>query len=83
MRAAGTRGSGEPHVIGKSVNEKLDHFECPPGSIHPHLPPLKLVAVFVNEIFLAVCTARAAAVKRQLRKHSKEVTRNFNPPPEW
>jgi hypothetical protein len=66
-------------VIGKTVNEMLDHFECPPGFESSASAGLKLVAASADEIFLAVCTAFAAALKRHTPKHSKEVTRNFNP----
>jgi hypothetical protein len=37
---AGTRGGGEPHVIGETVNEMLDHLSARPVSSHPHLPAL-------------------------------------------
>jgi hypothetical protein len=37
--AAGTRG-GEPHVIGKTVNEMLDHVSARPVSSHLHLAAL-------------------------------------------
>jgi hypothetical protein len=69
-------------VIGKTVNEMLDHFERPPGFESSASAGLKLEAVFADEIFLAVCPAVAAAVKRHTPKHSKEVTRNFDPPSE-
>jgi hypothetical protein len=69
-------------VIGKTVNEMLDNVSARPVSSHWHLPGLKLEAVFADEIFLAVCTAFAAAVKRYTPKHSDEVTRNLNSPPE-
>ena len=50
--------------------------ERPPGSSHPHLPA-ELAAVFVEEIFLAVCTAIAAVVKRHTQKHSNEGNEEF------
>jgi hypothetical protein len=76
--AVGTRGGGEPHGIGKTVNETLDHvsvsrFESSASA------GLKLTAVSADEIFPAGCAAIAAAVKRHTPKHSKEVTRSFNP----
>jgi hypothetical protein len=68
-------------VNGKTVNEMLDH-ECLPGFESSASADLELAAVSADEIFLAVCTAIAAAVKRHTPKHSKEVTSNFNPPSE-
>jgi hypothetical protein len=56
-------------VIGETVNEMLDHVSARPVSSHPQLPTLNLVAVSADEIFLAVCTAFAAAVKRHALKH--------------
>jgi hypothetical protein len=39
--AARMRGGGEPHVIGETVNEMLDHVSARPvSSHHPHLPAL-------------------------------------------
>jgi hypothetical protein len=38
--AAGTLGGGEPHVIGETVNEMLDHVSACPASSHPHLKAL-------------------------------------------
>jgi hypothetical protein len=66
-------------VIGETVNEMLDPCACPPGFESSASAGLKLEAVFADEIFLAVCTAFAAAVKRHTPKHSKGVTSNFNP----
>jgi hypothetical protein len=59
-------GGGEPHMIGKTVNEMLDHVSGRPVR-DPHLPA-ELAAVFVEEIFLAVCTPFAAAMKRHTPK---------------
>jgi hypothetical protein len=53
--------------------------ECLPGFESSASAGLELAAVSADEIFLAECTAFAAAVKRQPPKHSKEVTRSFNP----
>jgi hypothetical protein len=38
--AAGTRGGGEPHVIGKTVNECSIILSARPVSSHLHLPAL-------------------------------------------
>jgi hypothetical protein len=51
--------------------------EWPPGFESSASASLKLVAVSADQIFLAVCTAFVAAVKRHTLKHSKEVTRKF------
>jgi hypothetical protein len=51
----------------------------PPGFESSEFAGLKLAAVSGDEIFLAVCSAFVAAVKRHTAKHSKEVTTNFNP----
>jgi hypothetical protein len=38
--AAGTRGGGEPHVIGETVSEMFDHVSACAASGHPHVPAL-------------------------------------------
>jgi hypothetical protein len=53
-RTAGTRGDGELHVIGETVNEMLDHVSARPVSSHPHQIS---GAVSADEIFLAGCAA--------------------------
>jgi len=73
------RGGGEPHVIGKTVNKILGHVSARSVSSHLHMPALNQRRSSADEIFLAVCTAFAAATKRHTPKHSKEVTSNFNP----
>jgi hypothetical protein len=60
----------------------LDHVSGPPGFGSSASAGLNLTTVSADEIFLAECTSIAAAVKRHTPKHSKEVTRNFNSPPE-
>jgi hypothetical protein len=52
---------------------------CPPGFGSSTSAGLNLTTVSAAEIFLAGRTAIAAAVKRHTPKHSKEVTRKFNP----
>jgi len=37
--AARTRGGGEPHVIGKTVNQMLDHVSARSVSSHLHIWP--------------------------------------------
>jgi hypothetical protein len=51
-------------VIGKTVNEMLDHFECPPGFESSASAGLKLEAVIADEIFFVGRTAFAAAQRR-------------------
>jgi hypothetical protein len=65
------RGGGEPHAIGNTVNEMLDHVSARPVFELSASVGLKLMAVSADEIFLAGCTAIAAAVKQHTKKHSK------------
>ena len=61
--AARTRGGGEPHVIGKTVNQMLDHVSAPAPFRVICISGLKLEAVFAGELLLAVCSTIVAAAK--------------------
>ena len=64
------------NLIGETVYEMLDHLSARPVSSHSHAD-LELVAVSADEIFLAVCTAFAAAVKRHTPKTFERGNKDF------